>query len=318
MQLRHLKTFSAVADTLNFTRAAERVHLSQSSVTEQIQALEADLGVRLFDRSRRKLALTEAGQRLRGRAAELLALADEARAAVAGATDTVAGRLVVGGLETLCANRIPGLLAEFVRLHPAVEIALKTADSAGLRNGIANGDLDVSFFFGEAPLSPNVRSETVAEEELLVLLPPGHPLAGRNEIRPEDLGDSAFLVTQPGCVYRKMFDEAFAATQPGYPARVGEFASIGAIRSLVEAGLGCALAPCSAIAGQPGTFMTASWAGPKRTVPVTMMWRRRRTPPAALRAFLAMARKRRPSSSGMSNPIRPDADRHRHGSPSPR
>jgi DNA-binding transcriptional LysR family regulator len=291
MQLRHLKTFAAVADTLNFTRAAERVHLSQSSVTEQIQALEADLGVQLFDRSRRKLALTAAGRRLVDHAAELLRLANEAKLAVAGSTDLVAGSLAVGGLETLCTTRLPGLLAEFHRRHPAVEQTLRTGDSGGLAGWVRNGEVDVSFFFGPAPQGePAVRSEKVAEDELLVIVPLGHRLAGRSEIGPGDLTDTAFLVTQPGCVYRRMFDEAFAATQPEQPKRLGEFSSIGSICGLVEAGLGCALVPRSAIAREPGRFAAVAWTGPSRTVPVTMMWRHRRSRPAAVAAFLATAR----------------------------
>ena len=77
MQFRHLKTFMAVASTLNVTRAVKQVHLAQSSVTEQIQMLEADLGAALFDRSRRRLQLTEAGRRLLDYAGDLLALADD-------------------------------------------------------------------------------------------------------------------------------------------------------------------------------------------------------------------------------------------------
>lgn len=107
MQLRHLKTFAAVASTLNFTRAAERVHLAQSSVTEQIQALEADLGTALFDRSGRRLGLTEAGRRLLEYTSDILTLVDEMRSAVADAGAVAAGTLTIGGLETLCASQLP-------------------------------------------------------------------------------------------------------------------------------------------------------------------------------------------------------------------
>lgn len=290
MQLRHLKTFTAVANTLNFTRAAEHVHLSQSSVTEQIQALEADLGVKLFDRSHRRLTLTPAGERLLGYATELVNLADEAYSAVASTSATVAGKLAIGGLETLCSTRLPELVAEYSRRCPAVEITLKTADSGGLRNGIGNGDIDVGFFFGDAPATTAVRSETVAEEDLLIIAPPNHRLAGHESVKPEDLTDEAFLVTPPGCIYRKMFEEAFAATLPGRPRRAGEIASIGSIRSLVEAGLGCALVPRLALGAKPAHVVVVPWAGTRRTTPVTMMWRQRRIQSPATDVFLATAR----------------------------
>lgn len=91
MQLKHLRTFLAVASTLSFTRAGQKVHLAQSSVTEQIQALEADLGVALFERSQRKLALTDAGAALVEYAGAMLALAADARAAVLGSVEVRAG-----------------------------------------------------------------------------------------------------------------------------------------------------------------------------------------------------------------------------------
>jgi DNA-binding transcriptional LysR family regulator len=167
---------------------------------------------------------------------------------------------------------------------------VKTADSGGLRNGTRNGDLDVSFFFGDAASATGVRSEAVAKEELLIILPPNHRMAGREAIKPEDLADDVFLVTQPGCVYRNIFDEAFAATLPGRPKRAGEFASIGSIRGLVEAGLGCALVPRSALAAQPSRVVAVPWAGASRTTPVTMMWRHRRVQSPATDAFLATTR----------------------------
>ncbi|MBA8821789.1 hypothetical protein BRY73_24230 [Ochrobactrum sp. P6BS-III] len=290
MQLRFLKTFTAVANTLNFTRAAEQVHLAQSSVTEQIQALEAELGVKLFDRSRRKLKLTAAGQRLLGYAAELSNLADEAYSSVASTSADISGSLVIGGLETLCATWLPEVVAEFSRRYPAVELTLKTTDSGGLRNGIKHGDLDVSFFFGDGWAEKGLRSEAVTEEELLVILPSNHRLAGREAIKPAELADEVFLVTPPGCVYRKMFDETFAATLPALPKIAGEFASIGSIRGLVEAGVGCALVPRSALAVQPARVVVVPWLGTARATSVTMMWRHRRVDRPETNAFLAIAR----------------------------
>ena len=111
-------------------------------MTKQIQALETDLGTKLFDRSRRKLTLTPAGLRLIDDAAELLKLA-----AVAEAGEAVSGRLVIGALETLCVSRLPKLLAELHRRFPMVELDLKTADSDALRSGVKSGVMDVAFVF---------------------------------------------------------------------------------------------------------------------------------------------------------------------------
>lgn len=303
MQLKHLRTFAAVASTLSITRAAERVHLAQSSVTEQIQALEADLGAVLFDRSKRRLRLTEAGQCLLDHTADLLSLADEARSAVADVAAQPSGSLTVGGLETLCSSLLPPVLMTFCTAHPAVAVRMKTAGSGELRSGVRAGDIDVAFVFGDGPPEEGVERETVAWERLSVIAPPGHRLAGHNAVARDDLADEPFLVTMTGCVYRRMFDEAFPAAGAGRPHLAGEFGSIGAIRALVAAGLGCALVPDSAAAPAAG-LTVLPWVGEADRVPVSMLWRRRRVQPPGLRLFLTSAR------TGFGT-IRPGGDHRR-------
>ncbi|HEV7776514.1 MAG TPA: LysR family transcriptional regulator [Luteibacter sp.] len=289
MQLRHLKTFVAVATTLNFTRAAEQVHLAQSSVTEQVQALEADLDVVLFDRSRRGLQLTSAGQRLLERADELLRLADETRASVKNVAGSVSGKLTIGGLETLCAKRLPGLLADFGMRYPDVELVLRTASSGQLKADVKRGALDVCFVFGDGPLPPELASEQVAEERVAVIVPAGHRLADQATVDYAELADESFLVTESGCVYRAMF-ETFAATLARRPRIVGEVASIAAILELVGAGMGCALVPRLVVPAASGKITALPSMVPDVVTPLTMAWRRQRVQSPALRTFIAAAR----------------------------
>lgn len=290
MQLRHLKTFVAVASDLNITRAAERIHLAQSSVSEQMQALEADLNAALFDRTGRKLKLTGAGQRLLDHAQELLARAEEARAAVAAAANMTTGTLAIGGLETLCASYLPPLLAHFGTEHPTVQLQLKSAGSGELRSGLKSGALDVSFAFGEPPDVPELKHEVVAEEELVVALPAGHRLAGQIAASAEDLHDEPFLVTEQGCVYRQMFETGF--TQNGMRPRIAvELGSIAAIRKLVAEGAGCALIPRVAAEAGDRRIVALPWTGDHSPVPVTMIWHGRRSKRPAVRLFLEAARR---------------------------
>jgi DNA-binding transcriptional LysR family regulator len=310
MQLRHLKTFMAVASTLNVTRAAEQVHLAQSSVTEQIQALEADLGTALFDRSRRRLQLTEAGRRLLDYAGDLLALADEARAPVADAAELTAGHLTIGALETLCAAWLPPFLARYQAEHPALHLQVKAAGSGDLRKGVRSGVMDVCFAFGAGPFEPDLHHEPVAEEDLVVIAPPGHRLAGQDVIHAEDFVNEPFLVTETGCVYRQMFDNAFPAGSAGRPRVAGEFGSLVAIRRLVEAGVGCALVPRLVAAEADGRLAVSPWGGDVGSVPISMLWRRQRVQPPALRNFLDAVRQSFAT-------IRPDDARPRHAARSP-
>jgi DNA-binding transcriptional LysR family regulator len=310
MQLRHLKTFMAVASTLNVTRAAEQVHLAQSSVTEQIQMLEADLGAALFDRSRRRLQLTEAGRRLLDYAGDLLALANEARAAVADAADLTAGTLTIGALETLCATWLPPFLATYRAERPAVRLHLKAAGSSELRKGVRSGVMDVCFAFGAGPFEPDLHHEPLAEEDLVIITSPGHRIAGRNIIRAEDLVNEPFLVTETGCVYRQMFDNAFPAGSARRPHVAGEFGSLVAIRRLVEAGVGCALVPRLVAAEADGSLAVTPWDGDLRSVPISMLWRRQRVQPPVLRHFLDAVRQSFAA-------IRPNDARPRHAARSP-
>lgn len=292
MQFRHLETFAMVAATLNVTRAAERLHLAHSSVTEQIQTLEQDLGTALFDRSGRKLTLTPAGVRLLTYAQELLDLAAEARNAVAGSATDMAGTLRLGTLETLASGRVSALLAAFGRAHPGVKLVLGTGNSRELRERVKGRTVDAAFVLGPPGEDPGLQEEPVGEERLVLAVPPGHRLAGLGPVRPVDLAAEAFLATEPGCVYRQLLDRAFEAAALPPPRIVGEFSSLGTVRSLVEAGSGCALVPAVAVAEAAlrGSLVALPWEGLLRSAQVTLLWRRHREPPPVLRSFLALAR----------------------------
>jgi DNA-binding transcriptional LysR family regulator len=244
---------------------------------------------RVFDRSRRRLQLTEAGRRLLDYAGDLLALADEARAAVADAAELTAGHLTIGALETLCAAWLPPFLARYQAEHPALHLQVKAAGSGDLRKGVRSGVMDVCFAFGAGPFEPDLHHEPVAEEDLVIIAPPGHRFAGQDVIQAEDLVNEPFLVTETGCVYRQMFDNAFPAGNAGRPRVAGEFGSLVAIRRLVEAGVGCALVPRLVAAETDGSLAVSPWEG-AGSVPVAMLWRRQRVQPPVLRHFLDAVR----------------------------
>jgi DNA-binding transcriptional LysR family regulator len=290
MQLKHLRTFVAVAGTLNLTRAGEKLHLAQSSVTDQIQALEGDLGAALFDRSRRKWALTAAGERLLEYAGAIIALSEEARGAVLDEARDVTGRVAVGGIETLCAERLPALLRKYCADFPAVRVMLRAGKTSDLHGNLKSGLLDVYFTFGDAVEEAGVRSETVANERIVLVGPPNHRLVGRSAVALDELVQEAFLVTISGCPVRAAFETAFAR-HGTRPRIVAEFASIAAMRSLVEDGGGCALLPASAARQSLAAGKVGALAWPAQPdMPVSMRWRQGRAPPSALRHFLDAAR----------------------------
>ncbi|MFL6631740.1 MAG: LysR family transcriptional regulator [Massilia sp.] len=242
MDLKRLKTFTRVARTLNLSEAARQIHRTQSSVTEQIQALEADLGVALFDRSNRKLALTAAGACLLDYADRLVDLADEARDAVLAAAGNASRTLDVGGIETLAAAFLPDVVANMAVAHPDIAVRVAVAATSDLQARVRDGSLDAAVFFGAPPPDRDVVSSVIAHAPL-VLVPPGHPLAARAGAGHDDVAHERFLVTGQGCAYRRMFETAFRVRLDREPVIAGECDSVAAIVRLVERGLGCAIVP---------------------------------------------------------------------------
>ncbi|WP_095200614.1 LysR family transcriptional regulator [Mesorhizobium carmichaelinearum] len=294
MHPRLLKTFLAVARSRNITRAAEVVHLAQSSVSDQIQALEAELGAALFTRSKSGLELTPAGLALKPIAEELLRLDGEGRAAVLAAVGQTSGTLTIGALETIASARLAPWLPGFQIRHPDITVRMKVSDSGTLRRLLEDGDIDVAFCFERRDAEKGATDDrlarrTIGAEPLVLVAAPGQGSA------PLDLTGLAalrFVVTEPGCIYRHMFDTAFDEAGMAAPRLAAEVGSIGAIARLVAAGAGLGLVPRLAVSDAlaRGELMELPWPGRMRPAPLTMVWRRRRIQPPALRRLLAAAR----------------------------
>ncbi|RWE21457.1 MAG: LysR family transcriptional regulator, partial [Mesorhizobium sp.] len=278
MHPRLLKTFLTVARTRNVTRAAAEVNLAQSSVSDQIQALEVELGASLFSRSRQGLELTPAGEALKPYAEELLALADEARAAIDASTGQTAGILSVGALESIAAARLAGWLGDFRAAYPEIDIKLKIAGSGELLRRLGQGEIDVAFCFQRSPKldvdagEPDRRftRRIVAAEPLVLIAPPGE---NRTDVDLAELAEKRFVATEAGCVYRAMLDSAFVEAGLGKPRLAAEVGSIDAIAGLVAAGAGLGIVPRLAVADAlgRGVVTEVAWPGPVRSADLVMV-----------------------------------------------
>lgn len=314
MHPRLLRTFLAVARSRNITRAAEAVHLAQSSVSDQIQSLEAELGTALFTRPKSGLELTPAGLALKPIAEELLRLDGEARAAVQAASGQTRGVLTVGALETIASARLAPWLPGFQASHPDITVRMKVADSGTLLRQLEEGDIDVAFCFDRRDLSNGGADQrfarrTIAAEPLALVAAPGQSAVPRDLAA---LAAKRFVATEPGCIYRHMFDTAFAEAGIGAPELAAEVGSIGAIARLVAAGSGLGLVPRLAVSDAlaRGDLTELTWPGEMRTASLTMIWRRRRVQTPALRQLLAAAREtlvpeRLRADSGLESESRP-------------
>lgn len=292
MELRQLTTFKAVATHLSFTRAAVALDYAQSSVTAQIQALEDEIGLPLFDRVGRRVSLTAAGQRLLWYADKMLELAAEAKAAVAGAT-TPTGTLTISAPETICSYRLPVVLQEFRQHFPQVRLTFKPLPSSELRQAVSEGTLDVAFLLDEPLQANNLNIEILRDEAIWLVGPPDHRLASFVRVLPGDIEGEPLLLTESGCTYRSLFKRALAEAGV-HPNVIMEFSSVDSIKQCVMAGMGLTVLPAVAVQREveSGELVAIKWAGSPISVALQMAWHRDKWISPALHEFLCLARTR--------------------------
>jgi DNA-binding transcriptional LysR family regulator len=289
MEMRQLRYFVEAARLGHFTRAAERLRVAQPSLSQQIRGLETELGVRLFDRSGRRVILTEAGQALLVRAERILAEAGRAKAEAGEFSGLLRGRVMVGALQSLVEVRLPGLLTAFSRLHPGVEVALREETTAQMLWLLKEGELDLALGHTTGIRTPSrVVAEQLFHEGLVLVVSPEHALAGRNkEVRLKELKDETFVSYKEGSGIRAALVKA--CRDEGFEPRISF--ECGTPRSLAAAGLGVAVVPRS-MAESPGSPVAVVELKPSlaRTVAVFGIEGRYLSP--AAEAFLGFAKAR--------------------------
>ncbi len=212
VELHQLRYVVAVAETNNFTRAAERCLVVQSALSHQIARLERELGARLFDRTSRRVRLTPAGAAFLPLARQCLDAAERAAAEVAAAVGQVRGRLTVGVIPTVAAVDIPAALRAFRQRYPHVRIALRVGPSEHLVDQVRNGEIEIGFLGLPVTSRPEgVRARRLAQDRLVAVVAPTHPLAHEAEVDLARLGAEPFVDLPGGTAGRAQSDQAFAA-----------------------------------------------------------------------------------------------------------
>lgn len=245
MELRHLRYYVAVAEELHFGRAAERLHIAQPPLSQQIKQLEAELGVQLLRRSTRHVEPTPAGVRFLERAREILAGVDDATAEARLVADGRVGRVAIGFTGSATYELLPTLSRTLQAELPGVELDLRgELLTPGQEERLLDGRLDVGF------LRPPVRSEEIAvwtlrREPLVAVVPESSPLAEATSLRLADLAAESF-VAYPSQHRSVVHDAVLAACRAaGFTPRSTEVAETSTLVSFVAAGLGVAVVPAS-------------------------------------------------------------------------
>ncbi|MGX9876550.1 LysR substrate-binding domain-containing protein [Streptomyces cellulosae] len=243
MELRHLQHFVAVAEDQHFTRAAERLMVSQSGLSASIRALERELQTPLFVRTTRRVTLTEAGRALLAEAERILAQVRAAHEAVAAVQGVLRGTLAVGTEQCIAGVDVAKLLAAFRRRHPDVEIRLRQWGSAALAEEVAAGRLDLAFAYRVDADPDQLRVVPLTGEPVTVLCHPDHRLARAGApVTPRDLAGEVFVDFHPAWGPRRATDAAFAVA--GVRRMVAlEVNDVHSLLDLVDENLGVAVVP---------------------------------------------------------------------------
>jgi DNA-binding transcriptional LysR family regulator len=287
IDVRQLQYFVAVAEELNFTRAALRCHVVQSALSYQIAKLERETGVTLFERTSRSVALAPGGRVLLPRARHILAELDLAGAELTALAGVLTGRLRLGMIGSAAGKPVVDhALVTFHRRHPGVEITVADTGSADMADRIRAGALDLAFVGLFADQVPGDLAHRVLDvEPLVAIVSPGHPLAGRSSLAAGDLAGEAFVELRPESGLRRQVDAAFA--RAGVRRTIAfELSTSDNVVRFVELGFGVALVPRSAAAGSGVPWIPL--ADPQARHPVSLVHRAPEPSAPAARAFLAL------------------------------
>jgi DNA-binding transcriptional LysR family regulator len=264
MEFRQLRSAVAIARRRSFTGAAEELSLAQPALSQQIAALEHELGVRLFDRTNRRVSVTDAGRAFVARAERILAELDSAAEEMTAYAGGLRGRVLVGTYQSFSEHLLPKLLGRFHAEHPGIEVAMREGIADALLAGLASGSVDV--FIGdladlELP-SGDYRAEPLYDDELVIAVSARHALAARAVVRIGDLRDEAFVIFRPGSATTRRLNRL--AREAGFEPRVAfESEDSLTVRSLVAEGLGVALYP-RMIGNTPGPNVALLSIAPQR------------------------------------------------------
>jgi len=235
LTIRQLQVFVSVARHLSFARAAEELHLTQPAVSMQVKELEGGIGLPLFDRSGKRIALTTPGEYFLVHARRMLAALKDASDAMARMKRVETGRLTIGIVST-GKYFVPRLLAAFRREHPAVELRLEVGNRQTLVGQLQNNEVDLAVM-GTPPRELETRAEPFAANPLVMIASPQHRLARLSQVPTALLSDEVFLVREQGSGTRASM-EVFLREHRIHPAGIVEMPSNETIKQAVMADMG--------------------------------------------------------------------------------
>jgi DNA-binding transcriptional LysR family regulator len=290
MELRQLRYLVALAEELNFTRAAANEHVAQPALSQQIRRLEEEVGLALVERTTRHVALTDAGEVLVVRARRMLSELEAAETELEAMRGIHTGHVTIGAMHTMGPVDLSLPLALFHDRHPNVGLTVREYSSEEMAEMLRVDELDLAFLsVTERVEAHGLGLHQLVSEELVVLLPPDHGLSRRRQVRMAELADELFISFREGARLRELLFGA--GRYAGFDPRVGlESNESRRIRRLVARGLGVAILPRSDAEGPGADVAVVSLTEPALRRDITLAWREGRRHAPAAAAFLDLAR----------------------------
>jgi DNA-binding transcriptional LysR family regulator len=250
MDLHQLEMFRAVAEEASFTKAAERLHLSQSAVSRGVKQLEEGLGGVLLHRGPKRISLTASGELLLKTAHRINREMQEAVSQIEGTRTLSRGSLSLAGGMTVCMYVLPRVLKRFRKLYPKVELSVSSALSSAILEKIRRREIDIAML--TMPIvADDVEVVPALKEEMVVVAGPGHALTRERPIQPKSLGRYPLILYESGSNTRRVLDEYFVSE--GVAVRIAmETENVEIIKAMVKTGLGISIVPYQAIAREVG------------------------------------------------------------------
>ncbi|MGZ4198495.1 MAG: LysR family transcriptional regulator [Solirubrobacteraceae bacterium] len=290
MDLRQLRYLVALADERHFTRAAEREHIAQPALSQQIRRLEEEVGVALVERTTRKVSITEAGELLVARARRILSELSAAQAELEALRGILTGHVSVGAMHTMGPVDVSLALAIFHQRHPGVELTVLEQSSEELAEMLRDDVLDLAYLsVTERIESHGLGLHQLVSEELVVILPRSHPLAKQSGVRMSELAGEQFISYREGSRLRELLNRA-AREADFDPQVMLESNESRRIRRLVARGMGVAILPRSDTEGSGAEVAVVNLDKPALTRDITLAWRQGRRQPPAVAEFIELSR----------------------------
>jgi len=287
MEMHQLRYVVAVARAGNFSRAAEQCHVSQPSLSQQIQKLEQELGERLFDRMKREIRLTAHGEAFLPRALKILDEVDVAKREASDSQKLLRGRLIIGVLPTIAPYLLPKVLIVFAKKFPGVEIVVHEDTTAQLLKLAQACEIDLAL--ASRPIQDQrMEVKDLFTEELRLALPPGHALTRKRTVSPGDIKHEPFIVMKEGhCLGDQVLN--FCDRRDLKPTITFRSAQLETVQSLVRSGMGISLVPAMAARNEgAGLPRYRSLVGPKPERKIVAVWPRQRPVSRAANEFLKL------------------------------